>query len=126
MKTASAPAMHSAGSLVNRRRPRAVPSATSSERPGSWNGTTPCSRSPIFSKSKSVPTTSWPSAAKVPQVTKPTCPVPMTPTRIRFAVKSVDSMYSFTSYPYKISERGGSVEGPGRLRRSACRVSLPT
>ncbi len=53
--------------------------ATSSDRPGSWIGTSPRASDATFSGRMSRAQTSWPSSAKQAAVTRPTQPTPMTP-----------------------------------------------
>ena len=52
---------------------------TSSDRPGSWIGTSPRASDSTFSCTMSRAQTSWPSSAKQAAVTRPTQPTPMTP-----------------------------------------------
>ena len=52
-----------AESVVNSSRPVASASASSSSRPGSWNGGRPAASAATCSSMTSTPTTSWPSEA---------------------------------------------------------------
>ncbi len=62
----------SAASTSNRRRPALIICSMRVSRPGSKNGQIPCRSAPIFSSSSSTPTTSWPTAARVAAVIRPT------------------------------------------------------
>src|SRR5262245_10489031 len=74
----SAPPTASPTSVVNVR--RAAFRSSSSSRPSSWIGTRPARRPSIFSCTTSRTTTSCPSSAKHPPVTRPTYPAPKTAT----------------------------------------------
>src|SRR5262245_38118908 len=81
MKTTSASWMALAASRLNESRPDALPSSRSSGSIGSANGGIPRWSWSMRSASRSVPVTRCPIAAIATDVTRPTWPVPMTPTR---------------------------------------------
>src|ERR687897_2164343 len=67
-------------SAVNRSRPAAIVSASSSGSPGSWNQGRPARSCSSLARSSSLVTTSCPIRARHAAVTSPTCPAPMTAT----------------------------------------------